>query len=366
MNDVGPAPIRVMIVEDSIVVRLLLEQIVEDDPRLVVAASVESGEKAIEVIERARPDVVSLDIRLPGIDGVETTRRIMTQRPTPIVIVSGHLDSQELDVSMNALKAGALSIVEKPAGVTSSDYLPMASQICRQFVLMSDVRVVRRRGIAGLASTRSRINQGQIRQVRGVRSDAGTIRHRALGIVASTGGPNAIVQLLCELGGAFPLPIFMVQHITDAFHEGFVRWLDGCVPMTVVDAEDGQSATPGNVYVAPAGKHLVVGSHVMHTRDMPPVAGQRPSGTVLFESLESAYGECAIGVLLTGMGSDGAQGLRSMFLAGAHTIAEDESTAVVYGMPKAAVNIGAVRELLPLPRIAPRLQDLAGRALEVS
>jgi two-component system chemotaxis response regulator CheB len=181
-----------------------------------------------------------------------------------------------------------------------------------------------------------------------------------VGIVSSTGGPQALVQLLSNLGAGFPLPILLVQHITASFLEGFVSWLAGVTPFDVRVAHDGEVPECGRVYVPPADRHLAVKGGKMVLLDTPPLCSQKPSGSVLLSSLAKDAGRRGIGVVLTGMGSDGADGLAEMQRAGAHTIAEDESTCVVFGMPAAAAKLGAVRDMLPLPRIAPRLVELAG------
>jgi two-component system chemotaxis response regulator CheB len=177
-------------------------------------------------------------------------------------------------------------------------------------------------------------------------------------IVASTGGPSALARLLGRLPNDFPVPIVLVQHITTNFHAGFVDWLDGICELSVVSAEDGAYPEPGFVYVAPPDRHLRVDRDILHVATGEPVSGQIPSGTVLFESLAESYGRETLGVLLTGMGQDGAHGLKRLRDAGGYTLAEDESTAVVYGMPAVAARLGAVCESLPLDAISYRLLGL--------
>ncbi|MEO9959218.1 MAG: chemotaxis-specific protein-glutamate methyltransferase CheB [Alphaproteobacteria bacterium] len=345
-------PIRVMIVEDERVVRLLLEHIIGDDPRLEVVASVGSGEEALETLPKVKPDVISLDIRLPGINGFEVTRRVMSEHPTPIVVVSASVQAEDLRISMNALRAGALSVVEKPVGVTSSAYSEMADRLCRNLMLMSDVRIVRQR------------NQSpQARKPVAVRPPPSSCSsnerdYRLLGLVASTGGPNALVEVLKCLGPEYPLPIALVQHITASFLEGFAAWLSEVSRFKVEIVSSPADMVPGCIYLAPADRHLEVIGHRAIAVDAPKVSSQRPSGTVLFRSMARTVARRGIGVLLTGMGDDGAEGLLALREAGGHTIAENEATAVVYGMPKAAFNLGAVEEQLPLHKIGPRLKNL--------
>jgi two-component system chemotaxis response regulator CheB len=346
--------IRVMIVEDSDVVREFLLHIIAQDPRLEVIAATRSAEEALRLLRGLTPDVISMDIHLPGISGLEATRRIMSEKPTPIVVVAAGVGTDDSSMVMDALRAGALTVLEKPVGTTHQDYAAMAERLCTQLAIMSEVKVVSQRGYRNFppvpklpAPPASRLPAGH---------DGAFC---LLGITASTGGPSALVQLLGGLGENFPLPICLVQHINTNFLEGFVRWLSDSCPFKVVIATEGEKPVPGKVYVAPPDRHLIVtplGRLGMDTRD--PVCAQRPSGSVLFESMARASGGQAIGVLLTGMGADGADGLLALREAGGYTLAEDASTAVVYGMPAVAVRLGAVRESLPLPAIAPRILGL--------
>ena len=355
----GKKKIRVLIVEDSLVVRTALEYIIERHPRLAVAGSATSAEQALAMLERVAPDVISMDIRLPGMNGLEATRRIMTDHPTPIVVISSAVEDEQLNISMNALRAGALSVVEKPVGTTHEDYERIANHICTQLYIMSEVRVVRQRfhtpAMAKAVSAPLGSSGAGLGPVPGRGAGAA---FQMLGLVASTGGPNALVKVLGALPAGFPLPICVVQHIGDDFVGGFALWLGGLLRLPVSLAEDGESPLPGHVYVAPAHHHLRVGAGRFHLGRDAQVSTQRPSGTVLFSSMAASYGPRAIGVLLTGMGDDGAAGLLAMRQAGAFTIAEDASTAVVYGMPAVAVHSGAVMAELPLDAIGARLLQL--------
>jgi two-component system chemotaxis response regulator CheB len=348
--------IRVMIVEDSRATRRLLEYVIGTDARLEVVSSVESGEEALHHLSRVAPDVVSMDIHLPGINGYEATRRIMEERPTPIVVVSSCVHSRELDASMRALKAGALAVVEKPVGALHRDYDVLADRLRTQLAIMSQVNVVRQR------FNRKNADKPAPKLPNFGRGSALSSCDRAplqmVGIVASTGGPKALQTILGGLAPEFPLPIALVQHITPSFHDGFVRWLDQVCRLSVVTAEDGQFAEPGRVYVAPPDRHLHVDGLRLRLRNGECVASQKPSGTVLLDSIAGSLGPRALGIVLTGMGDDGAVGLHALRRAGGYTIAEDASTAVVYGMPAAAAGLGAVCEQLPLDEIGPRLTRL--------
>jgi two-component system chemotaxis response regulator CheB len=295
-----------------------------------------------------------MDIRLPGMNGFEATQRIMTEKPTPIVVVSASVESEDLKITMNALRAGALAVVEKPAGTTQKDYESLASRVCTQLAVMSQVKVIRQRFNRGLNFGSQKVESKQDMKVPVV--PAGPFR--MLGIVTSTGGPNALNSLLAGLDPKFPLPVVLVQHIAGSFLDGFVAWLNSISSLPVKAAEDGEIPARGKVYVAPADRHLRVDSSCLRLDRGEPVSAQRPSGTVLFQSMASSLGSAALGALLTGMGDDGALGLKAVRDAGGYTIAEDESTAVVFGMPAVAIRLGAACEALPLQEIGPRLTEL--------
>jgi two-component system chemotaxis response regulator CheB len=253
---------------------------------------------------------------------------------------------------MEAVKAGALSVVEKPVATSHAAYTGIAARLYTQLAIMSEVKVVRQRPSA-------RSDRDMPLRVNGVSS-----AWRLLTIGASTGGPNALLQMLGAFGGRFPLPIVIVQHMTASFLDGFARWLSGCgLPVSVVNER--VLLEPGKVYLAPGDAHVVVDAVSASPNTAPPVRGHRPAANVLFSSAARHFGSSAIGVLLTGMGDDGADGLREIRSAGGFTIAEAESTAVVYGMPAAAVSAGAVCESLPLDEIAPRILEMAGVGKEV-
>jgi two-component system chemotaxis response regulator CheB len=337
-----------MIVEDSPVVQALLRHIVGGDPHLAIVAAVASAEEALDAIPRLKPDVISMDIRLPGMDGLEATRLIMARHPTPIVVIADAVEDRSLMISMNALRAGALSVVEKPAGFGHRGHEAIAETIRTQLRIMSEVPVIRQRG-------------AQPREVRRMpRAPAGRIRPEVMALVASTGGPNALARVLGALPASFPMPILVVQHIGAPFLAGFAAWLDGLMSLKVVVAADGAETRPGMVYVAPGDHHLrlLPDRRLALTQDGP-IAGQRPSGTVLFRSVAAAMGSAALGVLMTGMGEDGAEGLLAMRRAGAATVTEDESSAVVYGMPGAAMRLGASGLSLPLDQIAGEMLRLS-------
>ncbi|MCQ8240936.1 chemotaxis-specific protein-glutamate methyltransferase CheB [Rhizosaccharibacter radicis] len=347
-----------MVVEDSAVIRRLLAHIIAADPRLELAAAVESAEEALLLIPRLRPDVVSMDVRLPGMDGLEATRRIMARFPTPIVVIADAVEDASLRISMNALRSGALAVLEKPRGTLSRGFETSAARIATQLAIMSEVPVIRLRDRTPTSGPLSPNGQ-----------DVASLPARGrsvLAIAASTGGPPALAKVLGALPPGFSLPVLLVQHMGASFMEGFAHWLDGVIPLAARVARDGDVPEPGTVLVAPGSRHLTLrrladDRFCCRLSDDVPVNGQRPSATVLFNSVADAAGPAGVGVLLTGMGEDGATGLVAMRRAGAYTITEHESTAVVYGMPAAAVAQGGSCASLPLDAVAQRLLRLAGQ-----
>ncbi len=340
-----------MLVEDSPTVRTLLCHIIDRDPRLQLAAVCVSAEEALDSIAQVAPDVVSMDIRLPVMDGLEATRRIMSEHPTPIVVIADSIHDTTLGIAMNALKAGALTVVEKPAGPGAGAYDKIADAIATQLYIMSQVPVIRRRGGFGAPVAR-----------KPTPDVSPPSRASIVGIAASTGGPPALAAVLGGLSSKFPAPILLVQHMGPPFMEGFASWLNDQTELNVKLAESREIPMPGTVYVAPGDRHLELapGNFLRLTSD-PPLASQRPAANCLFQSLARVAGPKAVGVLLTGMGEDGARGLVEMKGAGAFTIAEDETTSVVYGMPAAAVRMGGVSLSLPQDLIAARLTQLTAQ-----
>lgn len=334
-----------MIVEDSPTVRTLLCHIIERDSRLQLAALCSSAEEALDSIAAVAPDIVSMDIRLPGMNGLEATRRIMALHPTPIVVIADAVHDATLSIALNALKAGALTVVEKPTGPAAVSFGALAETIATQLFIMSQVPVIRQR----VAPTRAP------REAEALRLQQVSI----VALAASTGGPPALASVLGALPPSFPAPILVVQHMGAAFMEGFALWLATQTSLKVRLAADNETPQPGIVYVAPGDRHLLVGpTGLLRLSHDPPLHSQRPAATLMFRSLARAVGAKGVGVVLTGMGEDGARGLLEMKEAGAFTIAEDESTSVVYGMPAAAARLGAVRSQLPLDAIGPRLVEM--------
>lgn len=339
--------IRVVVADDSSTLRQLLVGILESDPEIRVVGQATSGAEAVALTARLRPDLVMMDVHMPELDGVEATREIMVRVPTPILIVTASARGQEMGLSLDALTAGALMVMAKPADPRSPQYEPDREELVAMVKAMARVKVVRRWA--------SPARGGPSRVEVSSTADAPS---RLVAIAASTGGPAALQRILGALPGDFPVPILVVQHIAQGFAPGLADWLDACCRVRVQVATHGELVSGGTVLLAPDGRQLGVTAEgrtiVVGT---PPVGGFRPSGSYLFMSAAAAYGASVTAVILTGMGRDGVDGLVAVKHAGGRTIAQDEATAVVYGMPREAVENGLADVVLGVDDIAPRLVE---------
>ena len=349
--------IRVLVVDDSPVARALLVHVLESDPQLVIAGVAEDGHAALEFVRQHRPDVVLMDIHMPRLDGFEATRRIMETNPVPIVICSGTTDPRELAVTFRLLEAGAVACVEKPVGPERADFAERVAHLLEMVRLMSEVKVVRRwPRMAPAAQVTAPGTSGTPSVLRP------PIPIRIVGIGASTGGPPVLQMILSGLSRDFPTTITIVQHIAQGFLAGLVEWLAQTTGLPVHIAAHGVQARPGHVYLAPDDFHLgVAGGERLVLSRAQPESGLRPAVSFLFRSLAENYGAQAVGVLLTGMGRDGAAELKLMKDQGATTLAQDRESSVVHGMPGEAIKLGAASYVLPAERIADALAALANR-----
>ncbi len=348
--------IKVLVVEDSPAVRELLIHILSFGPELQVIGTAKNGEEAVEAVERWKPDVITMDIHMPKMNGLDATRRIMETTPTPIVIVSGSTDPKETAIAFPGLEAGALAVLRKPAGLGAPDHEDTAAYFVQTVKLMSQVKVVRRWARA----RRERIAVPPPPEFEVLRKPA-EIKLVAIG--ASTGGPPALQLILKQLPPEWPVPVLIVQHIAEGFTEGFVEWLGQTCPLPMQVATGGEAILPGHVYVAPDRFQMKVevGGKISLSKD-PPENGHRPSCSYLFRSVAAVFGKSAIGILLTGMGKDGAEELKLLKESGAVTIAQDRDSSVVHGMPGEAIALGAARYVLSPDQIAAALAALANKS----
>jgi two-component system, chemotaxis family, protein-glutamate methylesterase/glutaminase len=341
--------IRVLVVDDSAVMRTFLSRVVNGQSDMEVVAVASDPVLATEQIRLKAPDVLTLDVEMPRMNGLEFLRKLMAVRPLPVVMISSQTHHGAV-TTMRALELGAVDFIAKPADLSDLD--SGAAEIVEKIRAANAARVVRHR----LGST-----QPPVMPARHRTGPPGTDRVIAIG--ASTGGVEALREILGGLPASMP-PILIAQHMPAGYTETFARRLDTMCRIGVKEAQDGEAALDGTAYIAPGGRHLALirrgaGYSLCVTAD-DPVNRHRPSVDRLFRTVAKAATGRAIGVMLTGMGSDGAEAMLELSAAGAFTIAQDESSCVVFGMPRQAIALGAVREVLPLGRMARRLVELSG------
>ncbi|MQA99128.1 MAG: chemotaxis-specific protein-glutamate methyltransferase CheB [Actinobacteria bacterium] len=332
--------LRVLVADDSAVFRSLLSRLLGSDPMIQVVGEAVDGRQAVTMAHRLKPDVITMDMHMPVMDGFEATRRIMETSPRPIVIVSASVDQRDVDRSFRALEAGAVALVGKPPAPTDAGFSSAVREILTTVKLMAEVKVVRRRPRSDVAGPGVRLAPELLDRV------------ELVAIAGSTGAPAALATILGALPPDLPVPVLVVQHIAAGFEQGLVEWLQRGSSLRIRLATSRLPLRPGEVVVAPNGRHLAVARGAAILDGSGPVDGHRPSATHLFNSVAAAYGANAVGVILTGMGSDGARGLVELKRSGGHVIAQDQATSVVYGMARSAVALGAVDRVLPLDSIA--------------
>ncbi|HBG04432.1 MAG: chemotaxis response regulator protein-glutamate methylesterase [Geobacteraceae bacterium GWC2_58_44] len=329
--------IRLLVVEDSKTVQQALVAAFSADPEIRVIGTAENGEAALDAASNLRPDIITMDINMPGMNGFEATRAIMASCPVPIVIVTGKMDPKDSATLFRVMEAGALMVLAKPEPPGSAGHADSVANLVHHIKLMSEIKVVRRAfSKAPLPAPPKPV----------LPDNAGQIKVVAIG--ASTGGPPLLQQILSNLSPQFGAAVLVVQHMAAGFTENFVHWLNQSSRLPVQLAAHGMKITPGRVYVAPDGCHMEAGAGERIVLSCaPPENGLRPSVSTLFRSVALSYGRQGAGVLLTGMGSDGASGLKSMRDRGGITIAQDRESSVVFGMPSEAIRMAAALYILP-------------------
>jgi two-component system chemotaxis response regulator CheB len=346
--------ISVVIVDDSLVAREMLAQILGSDPAIEVVGQAKDGKEGTEMVARLRPDLVTMDIHMPNMDGLAAVEHIMAYTPTPILVVSSSVYGAGTGRAFDALKLGALEVMKKPEPRDWEDLERIGRDIIRRVKMLSRVKVIThlsgrkhvgRRPIAPAAAPAPGARRGPL----------------LVAIGSSTGGPSALMTVLCALPPGFPVPILIAQHIAEGFIPGLVEWLGGGCKIRVVAAEDGAEPLAGTAYLAPTGRNLEFDGAAM--RFVKPSHGQLyiPSADTLFHSVADSLKSRAVGVILTGMGNDGAKGLKDMYDSGAPTIAQDEETSTVWGMPRAAAELGAASAVLPISAVGAEIMRLTAR-----
>jgi two-component system chemotaxis response regulator CheB len=354
--------IRVLVVEDSATARTLLVEILRSDPEIEVVGEARDGVEGVALTHKLQPNVITMDVRMPRMDGFEATKEIMITAPTPIVIVSASTRSNDVKCAVQALRAGALTVLAKPQAKDSSAFEKEAQELITTVKAMSQVKVVRH----------WRPTQRPEAPPAPPAFPRPGAQPQVVAVATSTGGPAALQTVLGALPSDFPVPILVVQHITSGFTAGLAAWLDTVCSVKVKLAEQGERVAPHTVYLAPDDRHLGVArlpgtvgprsapraSFSIAFSEAPPIGGFRPSGTYLFESVARSFGAAAVAVILTGMGEDGVEGLRHIRQAGGRIIAQDERSSVVFGMPAVAIAAGLADEVLSLEQMPARLGEL--------
>lgn len=356
--------IRVLVAEDSPTARALIVSMLSAEKDIRIIGEANTGREAVAMAERLGPDLITMDVHMPEMDGLEATKQIMVRSPCPIIIVSSAARSDEVALSLEATRAGALMVLPKPDGPSSPGFGADSRQLVSMVRAMSQVKVVRRHGAAmgamsaGLKTPASRPAQdGRIAAPR----PGSAVRLVAIG--ASTGGPAALRTILSDLPSGFAVPILVVQHIANGFTLGLAQWLAGDTRMRVKVAEAGEPLDSGTVYIAPDDRHLgcqldSMGAMRAALHNVPPVGAFRPSASFLFQSVAEVLGAGVLAVILTGMGDDGVAGLRVVKSTGGRIIGQDEASSVIYGMPREAARAGVVDVTLGINAIARKLVEL--------
>lgn len=345
--------VGVLVVDDSALMQRIISRLLESDPQITVVGTAADGLEAVEKVAALRPDVVTLDIEMPRMDGLAALKRIMAVSPTPVVMLSA---LGEADMVMAALEAGAVEFVTKPSGTVSVDLYKVGAELIRKVKVATFARRPMVRPAAGTKATPDTRPPWDGLPVPSGRETWCA----ALG--ASTGGPGAITQILNAIPASFPGVLLIVQHMPVGFTRSFTARLDREVTLKVLEAEDGARPAPGSVYVASGGRHMRLERDarglVIVLDDSPPVNSVRPSIDVLMASVAETCGAESVGVLLTGMGRDGAAGLAKIKAAGGATLVQDRASSTIFGMPRVAIRMGVVDQVLPITQVAPALMSL--------
>ncbi|TBR61350.1 chemotaxis-specific protein-glutamate methyltransferase CheB [Mastigocladus laminosus UU774] len=346
-------PIRVLLVEDSQIALVLLKRVLTSSPEIEVVGEACTGLEALELIPKVEPDVICTDFHMPYMNGLELTTEVMALYPRPILVISVSVQTDDSKNIFQLLEAGAVDIFPKPSIGLVADDEEFKQELINKIKILSGVKVFRKK--RKLTTQRQSL---QAENLAGL-SSRSLAKPKLVVIGASTGGPQALKEILTKLPSNFPLPLICVQHIYLGFLQGLIDWLAVDCRLPIQIAQLGDIPQPGRIYFPPEQQHLELDQRGRFIySDSPPIAGHRPSVTVTFASVAKFYRQACVGILLTGMGRDGAEGMQAIAQAGGFTIAQDEASSVVFGMPKAAVELGAAQQVLPIQAIAPRLLAL--------
>lgn len=346
--------IRILVVDDSETEAALISAIIESEPDMSVIGIARNGKEAIELTARLKPDLITMDIEMPIMNGLEATRRIVSEHPTPIVVISSTISNESVQATFHILEAGALSALAKPSNIFSESSKTEREHIVNTLRSMAEITVAKRK--LKFSILPKEINQKSLAITKNIAN------YEVIAIGVSVGGPQALKIILSELPQNFPLPILIVQHMSYGFINGYAEWLNNHTKLLIKNAVHLESIQHGTVYIAPDNCHMQIerihGKLHIKLVEGRPVDGFYPSITMLLNSVAKISGYRAIGCLLTGMGSDGAQGLLELKKAHGHTIIQDKESCVVFGMAGVAESLGAVDVVVKLSSIANYLKEL--------
>ncbi len=345
-------PIRVLLVEDSRISLTILKRILNSSPEIEVVGEARSGLEALPLIPQINPDVICTDLHMPQMNGLELTSEVMASYPRPILVISASVQEDDPHNVFQLLEAGAVDIFPKPRAGMLADDEAFKQQLIEKIIVIAGVKVLTKRRRFPVS-----LDPAKITNI----SRNTYPKPKIIVIGASTGGPQALQELFSHLPPDLSVPVICVQHICLGFLQGLIDWLSTSCSLPIEIAQPGEMPKPGRIYFPPEQLHLELderGRFFCHNAI--DLEGHRPSITVTFQSVAKFYGRKAVGILLTGMGRDGAQGMEALAQTGACTIAQDEATSVIFGMPKEAIDLGAAKEVLPIGAIADLLRELLG------
>ncbi len=337
--------VRVLVADDSPTVRLMLCRMLEMDHDIKVVGTAGDGREAVEQVEALEPDLVTMDVNMPVLDGLAAIEHIMAYNPVPVLVVSSVVDKENTANAARALGAGAVDVISKPTPKSLDEFNSVAADLRSKIKLLSRVRVI--------THPRARLVNFSVISDSVQKKEPVSSTGRVIAIGSSTGGPQALQRILCSLPGDFGAAIVIVQHIAAGFTDGLIEWLAGSSKLKIIKGENGHLIKEGEVVIAPDGVHMIVtGSGRIKLVDRKIPGPHKPSIDVLLESVADVYGKKAIGVILTGMGRDGAQGMKRIHDSGGRTIAQDENTSVIFSMAKEAIKLGSVDKVVPLSDVS--------------
>lgn len=374
--------IRVLIVEDSIVCAEIIKHILESDPEIKVVGHAKNGREAVEMVEALKPDIITMDIHMPEMNGLEATEYIMAYHPTPIIVVSSSVHDRDTHLAFEAISAGALDVLEKPDPVIWEEFANIGKELISKVKFLSTVKVITH--IKGKRKNK-KLLAGEKKEIAGDKLSASEETTKKFDvdiflnknnyldvpglvvIAASTGGPHALGKVISSLPKDYPLPVVIGQHIAEGFLGGFVDWISSVSKMKVELVNDGIEIESSKIYICQVTKNTtIIEPGIFRLIEPRPEDIYHPSLDLLLSSAAGVFRMNTIGVILTGMGSDGAKGMRRIYEVGGYTIAQDEKTSTIFGMPKAAIELGAVKEVLPVEDIGEKLRNLAEKIVKYS